>query len=121
MGGLCFSRVPKFELEADRLAVKMMAGAGYDPGALLRYIDRVQPAGAASYVQANSYEVPLRKSEHAVAQNAEVDQCAQSAGQRDRRGTAPPPPGVIHASHTTVNAGPSVNVLVRSGRGPKAA
>ncbi len=33
-----------FELDADRLAVRMMDGAGYDPGALLRYVDRVQPA-----------------------------------------------------------------------------
>jgi beta-barrel assembly-enhancing protease len=33
-----------YELEADRLAVRMMAGAGYDPGALVRYIVRVQPA-----------------------------------------------------------------------------
>lgn len=29
-------------LEADRLAVRTMAGAGYDPGALVRYISRVQ-------------------------------------------------------------------------------
>jgi len=29
-----------FELDADRLAVRVMFGAGYDPAALLRYIDR---------------------------------------------------------------------------------
>ena len=32
------------ELEADRLAVAAMARAGYDPAALLTYIDRLQPA-----------------------------------------------------------------------------
>jgi len=31
------------ELEADRLAVNSMAGAGFDPAALARYIGRVQP------------------------------------------------------------------------------
>jgi predicted Zn-dependent protease len=31
------------ELEADRLAAKAMAGAGFDPAALARYIGRVQP------------------------------------------------------------------------------
>jgi hypothetical protein len=33
-----------FEIAADRLAVRMMEGAGYDPSALLRYIDRAQPS-----------------------------------------------------------------------------
>src|ERR1051326_2159682 len=33
-----------FELEADRIAVRIMDGAGYDPCALLNYIDRLQPA-----------------------------------------------------------------------------
>jgi predicted Zn-dependent protease len=32
-----------FELEADRLAVRMMDDAGYDPAALLRYLDRSSP------------------------------------------------------------------------------
>ena len=32
------------ELEADRLAVSMLSAAGYDPQALARYIERVQPA-----------------------------------------------------------------------------
>ncbi len=32
------------ELEADRLAVSMLSAAGYDPRALARYIERVQPA-----------------------------------------------------------------------------
>jgi predicted Zn-dependent protease len=31
------------ELEADRLAADAMAGAGFDPAALARYIGRVQP------------------------------------------------------------------------------
>lgn len=34
----------KFELEADRFAVDLAGKAGYDPGALARYIRRVQPA-----------------------------------------------------------------------------
>ncbi|MGH9720742.1 MAG: M48 family metalloprotease [Bryobacteraceae bacterium] len=32
----------RFELEADGIALPMMARAGYDPSALLRYVDRVQ-------------------------------------------------------------------------------
>ncbi|HYM10386.1 MAG TPA: M48 family metalloprotease [Bryobacterales bacterium] len=32
-----------FELEADRLAASVLASAGYDPRALVRYIGRVQP------------------------------------------------------------------------------
>lgn len=35
------------ELECDRYAVPLMATAGYDPRALARYIDRVQPPGMA--------------------------------------------------------------------------
>ena len=35
------------ELEADRLAADAMAGAGFDPAALARYIGRVQPAEGA--------------------------------------------------------------------------
>jgi predicted Zn-dependent protease len=31
------------ELEADQVAVKAMAAAGFDPSALLNYMDRVQP------------------------------------------------------------------------------
>lgn len=34
------------ELEADRLAVWMMAAAGYDPNALVEYIARTQPGGS---------------------------------------------------------------------------
>jgi predicted Zn-dependent protease len=34
----------RFELNADSLAVGAMAAAGYDPAALARYIERVQPA-----------------------------------------------------------------------------
>ncbi len=34
----------KSELEADRAAVRMLSAAGYDPQALARYIERVQPA-----------------------------------------------------------------------------
>ncbi len=33
-----------FEMEADRIAVQVMADAGYDPRALAAYIDRTQPA-----------------------------------------------------------------------------
>lgn len=41
IGFLSFQRAN--ELEADRRAVGMLAGAGYDPNALIRYITRVQP------------------------------------------------------------------------------
>jgi predicted Zn-dependent protease len=41
LGLLSFQRT--LELEADRLAIGMMAGAGCDPDALVRYIGRVQP------------------------------------------------------------------------------
>jgi predicted Zn-dependent protease len=34
----------KSELESDRVAVSMLSAAGYDPQALARYIERVQPA-----------------------------------------------------------------------------
>jgi predicted Zn-dependent protease len=34
----------KNELESDQLAVRMLSAAGYDPQALARYIERVQPA-----------------------------------------------------------------------------
>jgi predicted Zn-dependent protease len=37
----------KRELAADRLAVQGMAGAGYDPAALARYLERAQPAALA--------------------------------------------------------------------------
>jgi predicted Zn-dependent protease len=33
-----------YELDADRQAVRVTSGAGYDPAALLRYIRRVQPS-----------------------------------------------------------------------------
>ena len=42
MGFLAFQRAN--ELEADYLAVKAMASAGYDPAGLASYIERVQPA-----------------------------------------------------------------------------
>jgi len=41
LGFLRFQR--QNELEADRLAVNSLAGAGFDPAALARYIGRVQP------------------------------------------------------------------------------
>jgi len=37
----------RFEIEADALAVKMTASAGYDPEALVRFIARVQPSDIA--------------------------------------------------------------------------
>ena len=40
LGFLTFQRA--FEREADLLAIRMMAGAGCDPDALVRYIGRVQ-------------------------------------------------------------------------------
>ena len=40
---LSFMKIQRgYELEADVLAIKSMAAAGYDPEALLRYIDRTQ-------------------------------------------------------------------------------
>src|ERR1035437_5130373 len=42
LGFLSFQR--KNELESDQLAVGILAAAGYDPQALARYIERVQPA-----------------------------------------------------------------------------
>jgi len=44
MGFLASQR--KNELDSDRLAVRMLSGAGYDPQALARYIEHVQPDGA---------------------------------------------------------------------------
>jgi predicted Zn-dependent protease len=37
----------QIQLEADKSAVPMMSRAGFDPAALLRYIERVQPSDAA--------------------------------------------------------------------------
>jgi predicted Zn-dependent protease len=42
LGFLSFQR--KNELESDQLAVGILSSAGYDPQALARYIERVQPA-----------------------------------------------------------------------------
>src|ERR1035437_1793746 len=42
LGFLAFQR--KNELESDQLAVRFLSSAGYDPQALARYIERVQPA-----------------------------------------------------------------------------
>jgi predicted Zn-dependent protease len=42
IGFLPFQR--KNELESDQLAVRFLSSAGYDPQALARYIERVQPA-----------------------------------------------------------------------------
>jgi predicted Zn-dependent protease len=41
MNMLAMSR--RYELEADSLAVRMMSAAGYDPAALVRYLEREQP------------------------------------------------------------------------------
>jgi predicted Zn-dependent protease len=41
---LGIARVRPFELKADEQAVKMIAGIGYDPEALVRYIARVSPS-----------------------------------------------------------------------------
>ena len=42
IGFLAFQR--KNELESDQVAARILAAAGYDPQALARYIERVQPA-----------------------------------------------------------------------------
>ncbi|MCX6631045.1 MAG: M48 family metalloprotease [Candidatus Solibacter sp.] len=42
LGFLTFQR--KNELESDQFAARILASAGYDPQALVRYIERVQPA-----------------------------------------------------------------------------
>ena len=44
MGFLAAQR--KNELDSDELAVRILSRAGYDPQALARYIERVQPGGA---------------------------------------------------------------------------
>lgn len=41
------ARRRQIQLEADKSAVPTMSRAGFDPAALLRYIERVQPPGAA--------------------------------------------------------------------------
>jgi predicted Zn-dependent protease len=50
MGALAFRRAQ--ESEADYLAVKAMAAAGYDPAGLASYLERVQPAPAKGDVMA---------------------------------------------------------------------
>jgi predicted Zn-dependent protease len=45
IGFVTFQR--KNELESDQLAVRILSSAGYDPQALARYIERVQPADPA--------------------------------------------------------------------------
>lgn len=56
-----------FESEADFLAVQMMARAGYDPNALVRYVARVQPADLGQPM----YLSPLPQRDQRV-QNLEV-------------------------------------------------
>src|SRR5262249_33514405 len=46
---LLFRNVQRtFELQADLLAIQILARAGYDPNALVRYIERVQPGVSTS-------------------------------------------------------------------------
>jgi beta-barrel assembly-enhancing protease len=45
LGFLAFQR--KNELESDQVAARILSAAGYDPQALARYIERVQPADTA--------------------------------------------------------------------------
>ena len=56
---LAFQR--RFEKEADRVAVQVAAKAGYDPSALVRYIERVQPAAGSGAGGVRS-AVPERES-----------------------------------------------------------
>ena len=67
----------QFESEADRLAVQMMAMAGFDPAGLVRYIARVQPPdqGTPSVgspmpvrdVRVRDLEVPIQETHVSVA------------------------------------------------------
>jgi predicted Zn-dependent protease len=67
MGPVGFSSLQRrFEIEADALAVKMTASAGYDPEALVRYIARVQPGDT---VRASS-PMPTRESRLAAMEKA---------------------------------------------------
>jgi hypothetical protein len=46
----------KVELQADKSAVLVMSRAGFDPAALLRYIERVQPPDAKAGVNSHFYD-----------------------------------------------------------------
>ena len=60
----------QFELNADSLAIRAMAEAGYDPAALARYIERVQPADDEG---TNRFDSPLpRRSQRLEAIRAAI-------------------------------------------------
>jgi predicted Zn-dependent protease len=46
----------KIELQTDKSAVLMMSRAGFDPAALLRYVERVQPPDAKAGVNSHFYD-----------------------------------------------------------------
>ena len=58
-GFLAFQR--KNELESDELAVRILSRAGYDPQALARYIERVQPDGAAKDERLAALQTAIRQ------------------------------------------------------------
>ena len=70
LGFLTFQRA--FELEADSLGIRMMAGAGCDPDALARYIGRVQAPADATRSKAFS-PLPERDQRVAAMQHAIQD------------------------------------------------
>jgi predicted Zn-dependent protease len=59
MGFLAAQR--KNELESDELAVRILSRAGYDPQALARYIERVQPDGAAKDERLAALQTTIRQ------------------------------------------------------------
>jgi predicted Zn-dependent protease len=60
----------KFELEADRFALDLTGKAGYDPGGLVRYVRRVQPADSGSPSPLPPKEERLAALEGLTAQGA---------------------------------------------------
>ncbi len=49
------------QMEADRLAAQAMAQAGFDPGALLAYLARLQPAGAFREIRLDALQTAVRE------------------------------------------------------------
>ena len=88
----------KNELAADQLAVRMLSAAGYDPQALARYIERVQPA-----------DPPLRKDMAMYPPKDERLAALQDAIRRLPPATYSAHPGLdaIHQDVTRLTARPT--------------
>jgi predicted Zn-dependent protease len=71
------------ELEADRLAARKMAAAGWDPAALARYIERAQPAD--ELTKPKTWQaLPLRSARLTAIQAAIADLPAQAYGPHEK-------------------------------------